>query len=77
MGEVLGVGTTHVPYLMSAPENLLRFRKNLCQLAESLSGAASGQSRVAAVFDAIWTLKSVSSEIAVSSRTVGVVALKT
>ena len=26
MGEVLGVGTTHVPYLMSAPENLLRFQ---------------------------------------------------
>jgi hypothetical protein len=29
MGEVLGIGTTHVPYLMSAPENLLRFRKML------------------------------------------------
>jgi hypothetical protein len=38
MGEVLGVGTTHVPYLMSAPENLLRFRKMLCGLAETLSG---------------------------------------
>ena len=38
MGEVLGVGTTHVPYLMSAPENLLRFRKMLCGLASSLSG---------------------------------------
>ena len=38
MGEVLGIGTTHVPYLMSAPENLLRFRKMLCGLAESLSG---------------------------------------
>src|SRR5258706_14451060 len=38
MGEVLGVGTTHVPYLMSAPENLLRFRKSLCGLAEALAG---------------------------------------
>jgi hypothetical protein len=38
MGEVLGVGTTHVPYLMSAPENLLRFRKMLCTLASSLTG---------------------------------------
>jgi catalytic LigB subunit of aromatic ring-opening dioxygenase len=38
MGEVLGVGTTHVPYLMSAPENLLRFRKMLCGLASTLSG---------------------------------------
>ena len=38
MGEVLGIGTTHVPYLMSAPENLLRFRKTLCGLAETLSG---------------------------------------
>src|SRR6266850_539048 len=38
MGEVLGVGTTHVPYLMSAPENLLRFRRNLCGLAEALAG---------------------------------------
>ena len=38
MGEVLGVGTTHVPYLMNAPENLLRFRKMLCGMAESLSG---------------------------------------
>src|SRR2546427_12889899 len=38
MGEVLGVGTTHVPYLMSAPENLLRFRKMLCGLAQTLTG---------------------------------------
>ena len=38
MGEVLGIGTTHVPYLMSAPENLLRFRRMLCGIAESLSG---------------------------------------
>lgn len=40
MGELLGVGTTHVPYLMSAPENLLRFRQMLCGLAETLSGKA-------------------------------------
>jgi hypothetical protein len=38
MGEVLGIGTTHVPYLMSAPENLLRFRKMLCGLGETISG---------------------------------------
>src|SRR5215813_6027383 len=38
MGEDLGVSTTHVPYLMSAPENLLRFRQRLCQLASGLTG---------------------------------------
>lgn len=38
MGELLGAGTTHVPYLMSAPENLLLIRKMLCGLAEALSG---------------------------------------
>jgi hypothetical protein len=38
MGELLGVGTTHVPYLMCAPENQLRFRAMLCKLAESLVG---------------------------------------
>lgn len=38
MAEILGVGTTHVPYLMSAPENLLLLRRLLCGFAESLSG---------------------------------------
>ena len=38
MGEILGIGTTHVPYLMNAPENLLRMREMLCGFAEKLSG---------------------------------------
>jgi hypothetical protein len=38
MAEILGIGTTHVPYLMSAPENLLRFRSMLCGIAEQQSG---------------------------------------
>ena len=50
MGEVLGIGTTHVPYLMSAPENLLRFRKMLCglgrvALGQALRRPARGRSR--------------------------------
>lgn len=38
MGEILGIGTTHVPYLMNAPENLLRMRGILCGFAEKLTG---------------------------------------
>jgi hypothetical protein len=38
MGEILGIGTTHVPYLMSAPENMLRLRGVLCGFGEKLSG---------------------------------------
>jgi hypothetical protein len=38
MGEILGIGTTHVPYLMNAPANMLRMRAILCGFAEKLSG---------------------------------------
>ena len=38
MGRISGIGTTHVPYLMNAPENLLTFRKLLCAFAERLEG---------------------------------------
>ncbi len=38
MAEILGIGTTHVPYLMNAPENMLRMRAILCGFAEKLSG---------------------------------------
>jgi hypothetical protein len=38
MGEIFGVGATHVPYLMNAPENMLRLRQVLCGFAEKLSG---------------------------------------
>ncbi|MCZ7537569.1 MAG: hypothetical protein M5T61_17785 [Acidimicrobiia bacterium] len=38
MGRISGIGTTHVPYLMNAPENLLIFRKLLCAFAERLEG---------------------------------------
>ncbi len=38
MGEILGIGTTHVPYLMNAPENMLQMRQMLCGFAEKLSG---------------------------------------
>ena len=38
MGAIPGIGTTHVPYLMSAPENLLRLRQLLCGFASRLEG---------------------------------------
>lgn len=38
MGEIFGVGATHVPYLMNAPENMLQMRQVLTRFAEKLSG---------------------------------------
>jgi hypothetical protein len=38
VGEIFGIGTTHVPYLMSAPANMLRIRSTLCRVAEKLGG---------------------------------------
>jgi len=38
MGEILGIGTTHVPYLLSAPENMVRLRQNICKVVERLEG---------------------------------------
>ena len=38
MAEIYGIGTTHVPYLMSAPGNVLRIRGILRGIAEKLSG---------------------------------------
>lgn len=38
MTTIPGVGTTHVPYLMNAPQNMLLMRRLLCAFAERLSG---------------------------------------
>ena len=38
MGEILGIGTTHVPYLLSAPENMVRLRQMICNMVERLEG---------------------------------------
>jgi hypothetical protein len=38
MENIFGVGATHVPYLMSAPENMLRLREQVCKMVERLEG---------------------------------------
>ncbi len=38
MGEILGIGTSHVPYLMSAPENMVRLRQSICKVVERIEG---------------------------------------
>ncbi len=38
MGEIFGIGTSHVPYLMSAPQNMFRMRQMLCKMVEKLDG---------------------------------------
>ncbi len=38
MGEIFGIGTTHAPYLMSAPENMLKLRGVLMKVVERLEG---------------------------------------
>lgn len=38
MGEILGVGLTHVPYLLGAPENLIRMREMMCRRVEAIEG---------------------------------------
>jgi Catalytic LigB subunit of aromatic ring-opening dioxygenase len=38
MGEILGIGTTHVPYLMSAPESLPRIRDGITKMVERMEG---------------------------------------
>jgi hypothetical protein len=36
MGEIFGIGTSHVPYLMSAPENMVRLRQMIGKMVERL-----------------------------------------
>jgi len=36
MGEILGIGMSHVPYMMSAPENMLRLRQVLMKVVERI-----------------------------------------
>ena len=38
MGEIFGIGTSHVPYLMSAPENMVRLRQMIGKMVERLEG---------------------------------------
>ncbi len=38
MGEIFGIGTSHVPYLMGAPENMVRLRQGICKMVERLEG---------------------------------------
>lgn len=38
MGEILGIGTTHAPYLMNAPENMLKLRQALMRVVERIEG---------------------------------------
>ena len=36
MGEILGIGMSHVPYMMNAPENMLRLRQVLMKVVERI-----------------------------------------
>jgi len=36
MGEILGIGMSHVPYMMNAPENMLRLRQVLMKAVERI-----------------------------------------
>jgi hypothetical protein len=38
MGEILGIGMSHVPYMMNAPENMLRMRQMLMKVVERIEG---------------------------------------
>lgn len=38
MGEIFGIGASHIPYLMSAPENIVRLREMICSMVERLEG---------------------------------------